>query len=291
MISNQSWWWKQLSNSCGYRGRLTLPVTVARARANDQPAGGASRGHTPSPPPRPHPCRKQGSRPLHHLSSDSLAALTLTNQPWVGLLFIYFLSWGLSRGLVWFWVKFTFHIYSEVWKESRKYQKSKFHFLELFLKEGSPTLSQLQGESRFVQCWGRGAHQWTKLSGRVSNPREERGKLQGSPRLSPGKGPGQGQSSPDDHTSRPWSWQISFQTIARSSPFLPSMFLKRGVTSYPTSYSCLNLGPFGPQIHADYLATWPLESQQVPPPAHQSLYHHHPTFLHSFELTQASIWL
>lgn len=141
---------------------------------------GQSRGHTPTSPPCPHPCRKQGPRLLHYLSSDSLTALTLTNQPWVGLLFIYFLNWGLSRGLVWFWIKFTFHIYSEVWKESRKYKKSKFHFLELFLKEGSPTLSQLQRESRFAQCWGRRAHRRTKLSGRVGNPGEERGKLQGT---------------------------------------------------------------------------------------------------------------
>lgn len=294
MFSNQSCWWKQLSSSCLQRFSVNqrVPRTACDCSNNQSWWSNNRRSRAgatpPPPPPCPNPCRKQGSRLLHYLSSDSLTALTLTNQPWVGLLFIYFLSWGLSRGLVWFWIQFTFHIYSEVWKESRKYQKLKFHFLELFLKEGSPTLSQLLGEGRFVQCWGRRAHHRTKLCGRVGNPGEESGKLQGTQRWSgvpPAFPTREGARTRSEFTKWP---HIQALVLADFLPFLPSMFLERGVTSYPTSYSCLNRGPFGPQIHAGYLATWPLENQQMPLPAHQSLHQPPPPKLFCTALSSPS---
>lgn len=93
--------------------------------------------------------------------SSSLALTHCLDSPgspgWFLLfLCLFFLSWGLSRGGVLFWIKFPFHIYSEVWKESRKHQKSKFHLLELFWKEGSPTLSRLQERASLYSSGGGG---------------------------------------------------------------------------------------------------------------------------------------
>lgn len=251
-----------------------------------------SRGHTPTPPPCPHLCRKQGSRLLHYLSSDSLTALTLTNQPWVGLLFIYFLSWGLSRGLVWFWIKFTFHIYSEVWKESRKYQKLKFHFLELFLKEGSPTLSQLLGEGRYVQCWGRRAHHRTKLSGRVGNPGEERGKPPGTQWWSgvPPKGRGQDEARVHQMTTHPGPGPgrlPSFPSIHVSwkrSHFLPHILLMPESRPIWATDPCWLLGYLTSWKPADASPSPPISSTPAPPL-------HRPNFSAQLWVAQASIWL
>lgn len=184
-------------------------MTVATTGADDQTAGGAEPGPHPHPSSLPPPCRKQGPRLLHYLSSDSLTALTLTNQPWVGLSFIYLLTWGLSRGLVWFWIKFTFHIYSEVWQESRKYKKIKIPFPWVIFKGGKSHTFPTAGREQVCSVLGEEGSPQNKTQGQSGQPWGRERQAAGHPMViwgspsRPHKGRGQDRARVHQMTTHP----------------------------------------------------------------------------------------